>query len=828
MVDSMRKTKDTQAASATAVLDLSGMTCSSCAVRIEKALGRAVGVTKVSVNFATEQAHVDFDPGRVDPAGFIRAVKAEGYEAKLSSLTRIGARASAVTSAGAGEKISLDISGMHCASCITAIEDALKRVPGVKAASVNLATEKAVVETDETQAPLELLIHAVEEAGYGAKPSAVPQATRAHAEERDRHRRKEEHALRRDLALALLLGIPVAVISMLMVRFPYVNRILLVLTLPVWAYAGRRFHWNALRLARHFSANMDTLVSLGTTAAFAWSVVAMLQGKHDQVYFDSAAVIIALVLVGKVLESRAKRRASDAIEALLDLQPPTVRVERQGATVEVPLEEVRVGDIVLVRPGEKIPVDGIVVEGTTGVNESMLSGESLPVEKQPGSELIGGTLNGTGAIRYRATRVGEDTTLAEIIRVVEAAQGSKAPMQRLADRVAGVFVPIVIAIAVVTFGSHWMLGHNLAKAVIDAVAVLVIACPCAMGLATPTAIMVGTGKGAEVGVLIKGGESLERVRKLTTVIFDKTGTLTRGRPEVTDALPTAAFDEAELLSLAATVEKASEHPLGEAIIRAAEEREIGVRPTALADFSYTPGRGVRARIDGEVVLLGNHPMMEESGVALGEAEETVARLESEGKTAVLVTWGGQLVGVLGMADPPKPEAPEVVRALQTLGLRVAMLTGDARSTAEAIARAVGIDAVVAEVLPQDKLRAIDQLQQRGEVVAMVGDGVNDAPALAQADLGIALGSGTAVALETADIALLANDLRGVVRAIELSRRTVRTIKQNLFWAFIYNIVGIPIAAIGWLNPMIAAAAMAFSSVFVVSNSLRLRRFLPSV
>jgi len=807
------------------VLDLGGMTCSSCAVRIEKALSRIPGVTSVAVNFATEQAHVHFEPSRARPDDFVRAVEEEGYKAAVVSVS--GAQRTPATSAPPQPKISLDITGMHCASCVMHIEEALQAVPGVRAAAVNLATEKAVVEVEPTQVQPEALIHAVEEAGYGAALSAPGRASRDETEARDRQRQAEDRRLRRDLWLALVLGIPVALISMLMVRFPYVNQMLLVLTLPVWAYAGRRFHLNALRLARHFSADMDTLVSLGTTAAFGWSVVAMLSGKPEQIYFDSAAVIILLVLVGKSLENRAKRRASEAIQALLDLQPPTARVERDGATLDIPVEEVRVGDAVVVRPGEKIPVDGTVLEGTTGVNESLLTGESLPVEKQPGSEVIGGTINGTGAIRYRATRVGEDTTLAEIIRVVEAAQGSKAPLQRLADQVAGVFVPIVIVIAVVTFGLHWWLAQNLAAAVINAVAVLVIACPCAMGLATPTAIMVGTGKGAEVGVLIRGGDSLEKVRRLSTVIFDKTGTLTRGRPEVTDVVPWGGWEATALLSIAAAVEQSSEHPLGEAIVRAAEQRRVLAAP-GLSDFNYTPGRGVRARINSEPVLLGNRRLLEQSGVALAEAEKALAALESEGKTVVLVARANRLVGLLGIADPAKPEAAQVVEALHHLGLRVLMLTGDTRPTAQAIARAVGIDEVIAEVLPQEKLAALAELQKQGQVVAMVGDGVNDAPALAQADLGIALGSGSAVALETADMALLGDDLRGVVHAIELSRRTVRTIKQNLFWAFIYNAVSIPVAALGWLNPMIAAGAMAFSSVFVVMNSLRLRRFSPSL
>jgi len=809
----------------TVVLDLEGMTCSSCAARIEKALHGVPGVTSAAVNFATEQAHVRFEPSRTRPDDLLRAVEGEGYKARIA--VRSGAHVMPPAADAVPQQMSLKITGMHCASCVARIEGALRQVPGVRMASVNLATEKALVELDPAEAKVEALVSAVEEAGYGAALSVPKRAGGADAEARELKRQAEDRLLRRDLRLALVLGIPVALISMLMVPLPYVNQMLLVLTLPVWAYAGRRFHWGALRQARHFSANMDTLVSLGTTAAFVWSVAAVLAGKSDQVYFDSAAVIVMLILVGKVLENRAKRRASAAIQALMDLQPPTARVERDGTILELPVAEVRVGDVAVVRPGEKIPVDGTVLEGTTGVNESLLTGESLPVEKQPGSEVIGGTINGTGSIRYRATRVGEDTTLAEIVRVVEAAQGSKAPMQRLADQVAGVFVPIVMGIAVVTFGLHWWLAHNLAAAVINAVAVLVIACPCAMGLATPTAIMVGTGKGAEEGVLIRGGDSLEKVRHLKTVIFDKTGTLTRGRPEVVDIVPLAGTNPTELLAVAAAVEQSSEHPLGEAIVRAAKQRQVAP-PQGLSDFAYTPGRGVRARLAQEAVLLGNRRLMEESGVLLGEAEQALAALESEGKTTVLVARGNRLVGVLGIADPAKAEAAHVVEALHELGLRVMMLTGDTRPTAEAIARAVGIDEVIAEVLPQGKLEAIARLQKRGQVVAMVGDGVNDAPALAQADLGIALGSGSAVALESADIALPGDDLRGVVRAIQLSRRTVRIIKQNLFWAFIYNVVAIPVAALGWLNPMIAAAAMAFSSVFVVTNSLRLRRFSPSL
>ena len=821
-----RQAESETVAQARAILSLTGMHCASCAARIEKALGRVSGVSKAVVNLPTAEAHVHFDFTRVRSEDLVEAVVREGYGASVVSVED---RSAGRRDAGAPsqEKIEFDITGMHCASCVATVEGALKQVAGVRAANVNLATQKAYVEVDGGQTLIPAIIHAVEESGYGASVSVPSRRRQERAREAEEARRAEDRALRRDLIVAVFFGVPVAIISMLMMRFPYVNQLLLALTLPVWVYAGRRFHRNALRLARHLSANMDTLVSLGTTAAFLWSLVALLTGKSNQVYFDSAAVVIVLVLLGKVLESRATRHASDAIRSLIELQPPTARVQREGNPVEVLVEEVRVGDVLVVRPGERIPVDGILVDGATGVNESMLTGESLPVEKQPGSEVFGGTINGTGAFHYRATRVGDETTLAEIVRVVEAAQGSKAPIQRLADQVASVFVPIVILIAILTFAGHLLAGRDWAVATINAVAVLVIACPCAMGLATPTAIMVGTGKGAAIGVLIRGGDSLEKVRNLTTVVFDKTGTLTRGQPTVTDVLAFEGWEANAVLALAAAVEELSEHPLGQAIIRAACERGLTPAGAGLSDFSYVPGRGVRARRNQEKLLLGNRGMMEENGIPLSGSELSLLKLESDGKTGVLLSESGRVVGLLGIWDPPKPEAARVVEALHGLGLRVAMLTGDARLTAQAVARVVGINEVVAEVQPRQKLDSIAQLQKQGQLVAMVGDGINDAPALAQADLGIALG-GSAAALDNADIALLGDDLRGVLRALELSRRTVRTIKQNLFWAFIYNVVGIPLAALGWLNPMLAAAAMACSSVFVVSNSLRLRRFRSSL
>ncbi len=810
-----------------AILSLTGMTCASCAARIEKALTLVPGVSKAAVNLATAEAQVQFDPTQVNSGDLVEAVASAGYGAKVASVEDRSA-GRRVGGAQAPEKITFDITGMHCASCVANVEGALKQVPGVRAASVNLATRQAYVESADGQAPVPALIRAVEEAGYGASVVVPSRRRQERAREAEEARRAEAKTLYRDLTVALVFGIPVAIISMLMLQFPYVNQLLLALTLPVWAYAGRRYHRNALRLARHLSANMDTLVSLGTTAAVLWSLVALLTGKLNQIYFDSAAVIIALVLLGKVLESRATRQASDAIRSLIELQPSTARVQRDGNPVEVPTEEVQVGDVLVVRPGERIPVDGVLVEGGTAVNESMLTGESLPLEKQPGSEVFAGTINGTGAFHYRATRVGEETTLAEIVRVVEAAQGSKAPIQRLADQVASVFVPVVILIASLTFAGHLLGGRDWSVATINAVAVLVIACPCAMGLATPTAIMVGTGKGAAIGVLIRGGDSLEKVRNLTTVVFDKTGTLTKGQPTVTDVLAFEDWKVEAVLAVAAALEESSEHPLGQAIIRAARDRELSPDKGGLGDFSYVPGRGVTARRNRGKLLLGNRALMAENGIPLSGSEASLTELESDGKTGVLLADAGRVVGLLGIWDPPKPEAAQVVESLRGSGLRVAMMTGDARLTAQAVGRVVGINEVVAEVLPQQKLDSIAQFQKQGQVVAMVGDGINDAPALAQADLGIALGSGSAAALDNADIALLGDDLRGVLRALELSRRTVRTIKQNLFWAFVYNAVGIPLAALGWLNPMIAAAAMAFSSVFVVSNSLRLRGFKSSV
>ncbi len=750
--------------------------------------------------------------------------------------------------AAAPERLTLDITGMHCASCVARIETALKQVPGVQEASVNLATERATVAFDPAAAPREKLLEAVAAAGYEARVSERAPALSAPAE-RDR----AQAQLRRRLLLGLLLTAPVSVLSMAFGDFPGRSPLLLLLTLPVWLYCGWPFHAGALKNLRHRAANMDTLVSLGTTAAFFYSIAAsFVLGRAEEVYYDTTAVIITLILLGRYLEQRARARTGEAIRRLLELQPQTARVVRNGAEVEVAIGEVAAGDMVVVRPGERLPVDGEVLEGASAVDESMLTGESLPVDKKPGDLVTGATLNAHGALRYRATRVGQDTTLAQIVRLVEQAQGSKAPIQRLADRVAGGFVPVVIVIALVTFGGWMLLGAGgLAAALIHAVAVLVIACPCAMGLATPTAIMVATGKGAESGMLIKGGESLEKACQLTTIVLDKTGTLTRGRPEVTDIVPLGISEE-ELLRLAAAVEAHSEHPLGRAVVRAAEQRleraagvgqlnvlQAGKAPVPQtgrpwlplsSEFTALPGFGARASVNGHAVVVGTRELLRREGADPTPLEERLKALEDQGKTALLVAQDARAMGILAVADTLQPEAPEAVAALKALGLEVLMITGDNRRTALAIARQAGIGEaqVLAEVLPQDKARRVEELQRQGKVVAMVGDGINDAPALAQADIGMAMGTGTDVAIEAADVTLVGGDLRAIVRAIQLSRRTVRTIQQNLFWAFVYNVIGIPLAALGYLNPMVAAAAMALSSVSVVTNSLRLRRFRPAV
>ncbi|HLZ68872.1 MAG TPA: heavy metal translocating P-type ATPase [Dehalococcoidia bacterium] len=715
----------------------------------------------------------------------------------------------------------LAIEGMTCASCVRRVERALGKVAGVQSAAVNLATERASVTLDQDAPPETAnLIAAVEKAGYGARPIVSPlpgmgEGLGVRAEdEKDRRQRRDLRLRYAKLSLGLALSIPVAVIAMFAMDLRYRDYILLALTTPVWLFVGWEFHRGALRAARHGTANMDTLVSVGSTVAFFYSVWATFAGQDP--FYDTAALIITLIYLGKLLEAIARGRAGSAIRELMRLGAKSAHRVRQGVEQDVPVEAVVPGDELLVRPGEKIPVDGVVLDGRSAVDESMLTGESLPVSKSPGDALIGATINTHGLLRMRAERVGRETQLAQIVRLVEQAQLEKAPVQRLADRVAGVFVPAILLIAALTFGGWLLAGFSGTAAMVAAVAVLVIACPCALGLATPAAIMVGSGRGAEHGILLRGGESLERVRDVTTVVLDKTGTVTRGEPAVTDLVPIGGATEAELLLAAAAVERGSEHPLAAAIVRAAAER--GLALPAVHDFESTPGGGVRAA----TVFVGSARWLAERGIEIAHAQTTLDLLEAGAKTAVLVADKGRLLGAIGIADPLKPDSVAAVRRLRESGLDVVMLSGDNRRTAEAIARQVGIERVVAEVRPDEKAVEIRRLQGEGRVVAMVGDGVNDAPALAAADAGIAMGTGADAAMAAADITLVKGSLRGVAEAIELSRATMRVIKQNLFWAFAYNLVLVPLAIFGKINPIFAAVAMALSSVTVLSNSLRLR------
>ncbi len=717
------------------------------------------------------------------------------------------------------QELEFDIKGMTCASCVTRVEKALNRVPGVKSAAVNLATERAVVTLDSTDVNPQKLIEAVEITGYEASLAEHKASPQSKAE-----RNRALTIMQWRLWVAIALSVPVILISMtLPVRSHTWNLVLLALVTPVQFGSGLPFYWSSFKVLRHGSADMNVLVALGTSVAYFYSVAALFW-LGGPIYFDTAAAITTLILIGRYLELRARRRASDAVQRLLTLSPRTALVIRGDREIEVPIEDLKIDELVVVRPGERIPADGIVESGSSNVDEAMITGESMPVEKIPGSNVIGGTINGSGALNFRTTRVGSETMLAQIIRLVETAQGSKAPVQRLADRVAAVFVPIVLMIALGTFiGWHFLLGSTIAAALIPAVAVLVIACPCALGLATPTAIMVASGRGAELGILIKGGETLEQAGKITTVIMDKTGTITTGTPEVTDVIPMDSTGKERLLTLAASVESRSEHPIASAVTREAAQRGISGLP--IRSFQALSGLGAQAEVEGAPVIIGNERLMRDRGVEIPSVEaERIKKLYEQGKTVVLVAVHGRLVGALAMSDTVAESSGGAISHIKSLGLRVVMLSGDNERASRYIASQVGVDEVVAGVLPDGKAKLVKKYQQRGEVIAMVGDGVNDAPALAQSDLGIAMGQGSDAALETSDITLLRSDLMGVVTAIELSRRTIKTIRQNLFWAFYYNVVALPLAAAGRLNPMVAAAAMAFSSVSVVANSLRLKRF----
>jgi len=806
-----------------------GMTCASCVARVEKALARVPGAAGAVVNLATEKAGVDLDPARAGAAEVVAAVRKMGYAPVV-------------------ETLDLGVGGMTCASCVARVEKALARVPGVLDVAVNLATEKATVSfLPETTGP-ESLAEAVRKAGYEARSDAA-----GAAEDREQAARDAEIAgLRRAVLFAAAFTVPLVAIAMgrhlpalhaaflSMLSESGWGWIELILTAPVMFHAGRRFYRAGWAELRHLSPGMNSLVMIGSNAAFFYSVLALLapgifpEGTAT-FYFEAAAVIVTLILVGRYLEAVAKGRTSAAIRKLMQLQVKTARVRRDGAEVEVAIDAVVPGDVVLVRPGERLPVDGRVVEGASFVDESMITGEPLPVEKKAGDEVVGGTVNGTGAFAFEATRVGADTTLSRIIKLVEEAQGAKPPIQRVADRIAAVFVPVVIVIAAVTFAAWLAVGPHpaLSFAFVATVSVLLIACPCAMGLATPTAIMVGTGKGAEMGVLIRQGAALESLARIDTVVLDKTGTLTLGRPAMTDFRPIdgGADDEAALLALVAAAEAGSEHPIAQAIVEAAKARGLTVPPAQ--SFVAEPGYGIEAKVEGRLVQVGADRYMRKLGLALGAAEETAAGLAADAKTPLFAAVDGRLVAVAAVADPVKKGSVEAIAALHRLGLGVAMLTGDNRRTAGAVAASVGIERVVAEVLPDQKAAEVKRLQGEGRKVAFVGDGINDAPALAQADAGIAIGTGTDIAIEAGDVILMAGDLRGIVNAVMLARRALATIRGNFVWAYAYNVALIPLAAGVFfpvfgllLNPMLAAGAMSLSSLFVLGNSLRLRRVRP--
>ncbi len=840
---------------------VAGMTCASCVRRIEKALTKVEGVQEASVNLATERARVVYDPGAASPTQLKAAVEKAGYsvrempaEAVLPPVTPAlaGTSADAPSTSSGGDAL-LPIEGMTCASCVRRVEKALAKVPGVQEASVNLATEKARVVFDSTVTDLAQLRTAVEHAGYRVgslpAPAAAPGAEAVGAgsavepvDARELERQRELDDLRTKWLVSLAAGLVMMAFMYLplTIDMTLLAPVLLIVATLVQFWAGRVFYRAAWAAARHGSTNMNTLVAVGTSVAYGystfvtlWPTLAQRWGFQYHLYYETAIIIIALILLGRWMEARAKKQTGAAIKALMGLQAKTARVIRRGIEHDIPIDAVVAGDLVRVRPGEKVPVDGVVTEGSSAVDESMLTGESLPVEKVAGDSVIGATLNKTGSFIFRATKVGKETTLAQIVRLAEDAQGSKAPMQRLADTIAGYFVPAVLVLAVLTFAGWLLLGPEprLTLALQAAIAVLIIACPCALGLATPTAIMVGTGKAAEHGILIRGGEALEQARKITTIVLDKTGTLTRGKPAVTAIVATNRIDERELLRLAAAAEVGSEHPLGEAIVARARELGLDLPPTA--HFASITGKGIQATVEGRALALGNRALMEYVGATLDGLAERADQLARGGATPMYVALNGEGAGLIAVADTLKPESQEAVAELKALGLDVWMLTGDNRATAEAIARQVGIAHILAEVLPEQKVDKVKALQADGRTVAMVGDGINDAPALAQADLGIAIGTGTDVAMAASDVTLIGGDLRSIVTAIALSRKTVGAIKQGLFWAFAYNVLLIPVAMGALypvfgvlLSPLLAAAAMAMSSVSVVTNALRLRGFRP--
>ncbi|GEL67486.1 heavy metal translocating P-type ATPase [Marinilactibacillus psychrotolerans] len=815
----------------TKTLNIEGMTCASCAQTVEKATRNLKGVQEANVNLATEKLNISYDESLLSVEEIQSTVAQVGYKALTGR-----------------EHKSFNIEGMTCASCAQTVEKATGTLNGVISSSVNLATEKMTVDYDPAILTVSDITQAVADSGYAAHEDIDSMNT---AEDSKMKKGKYIHSMWKRFVASAIVTVPLLYISMghmaglplPSVIDPMMNPeifalLQLILTLPVMFF-GRQFFTVGFKTLFKGHPNMDSLVALGTGAAFIYSVGATIAiwfgyGDFSEVlYYESAAVILTLITLGKYLEVRSKGKTSEAIEKLMGLAPKTALVVRDGKEIKISIDEVAVGDTVIVKPGEKIPVDGKVLEGMTSVDEAMLTGESIPVEKNPGDNVIGASINKNGTIQYKATKVGKDTALSQIIKLVEEAQGSKAPIAKMADIISGYFVPIVIVIALISSLAWYFGGEDGLFSLTIAISVLVIACPCALGLATPTAIMVGTGKGAENGVLIKGGVALETTHKIQTIVFDKTGTITEGKPKVTDIITENGISDTELLQLTASAEKGSEHPLGEAIVKGAEEKDLKLSKSE--NFNAIPGQGIEVEIDGKKLLAGNKKLMDTRNISLKTLAEIADTLARNGKTPMYVAINDQIAGIIAVADTVKENSVAAIEKLHKMGIEVAMITGDNKGTAEAIARQVGIDRVLSEVLPEDKANEVKKLQSGGKKVAMVGDGINDAPALAQAEIGIAIGSGTDVAIESADIVLMRSDLMDVSTAVELSKATIRNIKENLFWAFAYNIIGIPFAMgifyfFGGplLNPIIAGAAMSLSSVSVLLNALRLKRFKPSV
>ncbi|WP_438311540.1 heavy metal translocating P-type ATPase [Sporosarcina sp. FA9] len=804
--------EEKQMATTEKTLQIQGMTCSACANTIEKGLSKIDGVEKANVNFAMESTTITYDPTKTNIKEFTERVEKLGYHIIQ-------------------EKETFDITGMTCSACAVRIEKRINKMDGVSKANVNFAMETLAVEYDSKQIRPTDMIIATKKMGFELIPKQ---------DNKDKmdHKEQEIKSQTRKFIFSLILTIPLfwtMVAHFEFLSFIYMPEILmdpwlqLALATPVQFIVGAQFYKGAFNSLRNKSANMDVLVALGTSAAYFYSLYLSFEWMNagsvgsPELYYEAAAVIITLIVLGKLFEARATGKTSQAIHKLLDLQAKTARVLRDGVEMELPIEQVIAGDTIIVKPGEKIPVDGEIIEGRSAIDESMITGESLPIDKVPGDSVIGATINRNGSLQIKATKVGKDTALAQIVKVVEEAQGSKADIQRLADRISGVFVPIVVVIAVATFFIWYfaVTPGDFRSALIPTISILVIACPCALGLATPTSIMAGSGRAAEMGLLFKGGEHLENTRSIDTVVLDKTGTVTKGQPALTDITVTAGFTKDEVLQLAAAAENQSEHPLAQAIVKGAKEK--GLSLLEVTDFEALPGYGIQANVSGKVVLVGTRRLMNERGIEILDSEVLMEKLESDGKTAMLIAVDNKLAGVVAVADTVKETSKEAIARMRELGLDVIMLTGDNQRTAEAIARQVGLTHVIAEVLPEQKSDEIKKLQDQGKKVAMVGDGINDAPALAMADIGMAVGTGTDIAIEAADITLMRGDLNSVADAIIMSRKTMRNIKQNLFFAFFYNTVGIPIAAIGLLAPWVAGAAMAFSSVSVVLNALRLQK-----